>query len=375
MKRNTLAKKLTAGLLTGVMVLSMGGMSALADQTVKGGNVDDALKKYLVMDENANVPNATFSYSIAAGDAVDPANGKPGVMSGIESEQIVISDTVFEPTDPTYNEEDGFISLDEGEKYAKETATVDFSEVTFNVPGIYRYKITENDTSVAGVTKDNNTIYLDVYVVTDGKGALSIDGYVLHKTVEVAGSDGNFAGADEKTTGFENNYTTADLQLSKTVTGNQGNRSQYFQFTVDISNAAAGTVYTVNLDNATYSGNPSTLTVGEDGTIQGTFYLHDGESIAVLGMTADTECQITEVLDETEGYTTTNDKDTVNEDSDGKTTDEFAIGENGTAVTFTNDKNVTTPTGIAMTFAPYAVMVAFAGVFAVVFLRKKREDF
>ena len=375
MKKTNLAKKLTAMAMTGAMVMSM-GMTAFAENTPVAGDKNAAqFTKYLVMDENANVPNATFSYSIAAGDAVDPANGKPGVMSGIESEQIVISDTVFEPTDPTYNEEDGFISLDEGEKYAKETATVDFSEVTFNVPGIYRYKITENDTSVAGVTKDNNTIYLDVYVVTDGKGALSIDGYVLHKTVEVAGSDGNFAGADEKTTGFENNYTTADLQLSKTVTGNQGNRSQYFQFTVDISNAAAGTVYTVNLDNATYSGNPSTLTVGEDGTIQGTFYLHDGESIAVLGMTADTECQITEVLDETEGYTTTNDKDTVNEDSDGKTTDEFAIGENGTAVTFTNDKNVTTPTGIAMTFAPYALMVVFAGVFAVMFLRKKREDF
>lgn len=40
-----------------------------------------------------------------------------------------------------------------------------------------------------------------------------------------------------------------------------------------------------------------------------------------------------------------------------------------------NNKAVTTPTGIAMTFAPYALMVAFAGVFAVMFLRKKREDF
>lgn len=375
MKRTNLAKKLTAIAMTGVMVMSM-GMTAFAENTPVTGDEEAAqFAKYLVMDEEANVPNATFSYSIAAGDAVQPADGKPGVMSGIDAEKISISNTVFDPNDATFTESDGFITLEDGEKYAKETATVDFSGVTFSNPGIYRYKITENDTSVPGVTKDSNTIYLDVYVVTDAAGVLKIEGYVLHKTTEVAGSDGNFGSTDEKTTGFENNYATADLQLSKTVTGNQGNRSQYFQFTVDISNAAAGTVYTVNLDNASYSSNPSTLTVGEDGTIEGTFYLHDGESIAILGMTADTECQITEVLDATEGYTTTNDKNTEDQDSDGKTTDEFVIGETGVAVGFTNDKNVTTPTGIAMTFAPYIVMVAFAGVFAVMFLRKKREDF
>lgn len=49
--------------------------------------------------------------------------------------------------------------------------------------------------------------------------------------------------------------------------------------------------------------------------------------------------------------------------------------ETNSAAEFINEKKADTPTGIAMTFAPYAVMVAFAGVFAVMFLRKKREDF
>ncbi len=49
------------------------------------------------------------------------------------------------------------------------------------------------------------------------------------------------------------------------------------------------------------------------------------------------------------------------------------IETNSAAGTFINEKKADTPTGIAMTFAPYAVMVAFAGVFAVMFLRKKEK--
>lgn len=375
MKRTNLAKKLTAMVMTGAMVMSM-GMTAFADNiSISGSSEATSFTKYLVMDEDANVPNATFTYSIASGTAVPSADGKPAVMAGVSANEISISSTTFEPGDTTFDTGDDFITLENGKKYAKETATIDFSGVTFDEPGIYRYEITEENTTVPGVTKDSSTIYLDVYVQSDNAGVLRIDGYILHKTIEVADNDGNFTALDEKTTGFENTYATADLQLGKTVTGNQGNRSKYFEFTVSISGAAAGTVYTVNGENASNSKNPTTLTVGANGTVQETFYLHDGESISVLGMTADTTCQITEVLEATEGYTTTNDKNTVDSDNDGKTTDEFAIGENGATVQFTNHKDVTTPTGIAMTFAPYALMVAFAGVFAVMFLRKKREDF
>ena len=51
------------------------------------------------------------------------------------------------------------------------------------------------------------------------------------------------------------------------------------------------------------------------------------------------------------------------------------IKDNNVLITVTNTRNPITPTGIAMTFAPYALMVLFAGGIAVLFLRKKKEDF
>ena len=44
------------------------------------------------------------------------------------------------------------------------------------------------------------------------------------------------------------------------------------------------------------------------------------------------------------------------------------------AVTYTNTKEVTTPTGIMMDMAPYMLMVLAAAVMAVVFLRRKNTQ-
>ena len=51
----------------------------------------------------------------------------------------------------------------------------------------------------------------------------------------------NFIYDTTKDKGFTNEYATQDLTFSKTVTGNQGSREKYSQFTVKISNAVAGT--------------------------------------------------------------------------------------------------------------------------------------
>lgn len=54
-------------------------------------------------------------------------------------------------------------------------------------------------------------------------------------------------------------------------------------------------------------------------------------------------------------------------------------GDNGTidsataTAAFTNKKDATTPTGVIMTIAPYALMVVLAGAFAVVFLTRRNR--
>ena len=56
------------------------------------------------------------------------------------------------------------------------------------------------------------------------------------------------------------------------------------------------------------------------------------------------------------------------------TSTEQTMGKTDNAVVCTNLKNAVTPTGIAMTVAPYILMVAVAGIFAVLFLRRRHEE-
>lgn len=377
MRKNKI-RRLMAAALTAAMVVSMGGMSALA---ATAGNVPatgsaDALKvtKYLVMATSANVPNATFEFEINAGSGKDATTTTPKVLPGNDPEKVSISKAVFSPTDEpsrTTTDKDA-LTLNDGEMYAKKEVNVDFSNVTFEEPGIYRYEITEKEPTADGVTKIDNKLYLDVYVTTNETGQLTIDKYILHKTDEVANVSGSYTSKDEKTTGFVNKYTTNDLSLTKKVTGNQGNVYEYFEFELKIQNASEGTVYTIDNSNASYPSNPEKITVEEGGSVRTTIYLHDKESVVIQGLTANTKYEIKEIINSTEGYTTTNNKATDKED--GLTTGIEIMGNTRNDVVFTNHKQVTSPTGIALFFAPYALLVVLAGVFGVLFLRKRRDD-
>lgn len=368
MKMSKKIRTLVSTALISAMVLTMGGMSAFADNTsVTGSSTAVTIDKYLVMDKGANVPNATFSYAIEPGKLVSANGDYPEVKAGIGT--VTISDTAFAAGDTTSTESNSIVTLATDQKYAKKQATVDFSNVTFTEPGIYRYVITENDTNEAGITKDSNKLYLDVYVTSDNDGKLTIARYILHKTEEVAKKDGSYTREDEKTTGFVNTYATKDLTLEKQVTGNQGDRNKAFKFTLNISNADEGTQYTMVASPSELIREGEDTLTATDGNVTTTISLKDNQSLTILGLTADTKFEIIEDNYSAEGYTTTNTH------GDGLTTGEEIMSDADNKVVFTNDKSVTTPTGIVMTFGPYVLLIALAAVFGTLFFRRKREEF
>ena len=374
--------------------------------------------KYLVMSENANVPNAEFSYTITGSGNkkdYDVAGGKVQILDGLGTPTITwdqhgeLESTVkFKPGDATtlYKDRlaDGTVlttelvkDLEDGKKYAKHTATVDFSSIDFPEPGVYRYKIEETNTTQQAITNDGNLIrYLDVYITDDGNGKLGVEGYILHSDntdVPMNDTNGTVGGdsqKDNKSQGYTNNYETHDILISKNVTGNQASHDKYFKFTVKIENSVPGTVYDVSLaddsnpnttdgdceasptaNSATvYEGmeNVTQLISNENGVIEKDFYLQHGQKLAIRGLAKDTKYTITETEEDYKPSLTA---------SEGTTTNKSVVVDKTSidnTVAFTIHRAGVIPTGIIISMTPYIIIAALAATGFIVFRKKKDEE-
>ena len=358
-----------------------------ANTPVSGPTV--TFDKYLVMKENANVPNTAFSFQVTAGDAVTAAGEATEVYAGTEASKVTVSNTaVFAPGDSTSGtvKPNDTLTLEAGKKYADKQVTLDFSGVTYTDPGIYRYVVTESqvDTENGFTITDGDTRYLDIYIESDDHGVLSCAGTVLHRTTEIinlqgGAYDGSFRTETningKKPTGYTNEYTTYDLYLEKQVTGNQGNRNAYFEFEVEITGAIRGTVYDVVLPAvANHRENPAKLTCDENGSVKATYYLKDNQKICIQGLTARTQYKVTEILDDGKGYTVTYDNHGTK--GSGKT---FAatrmddnVAKDDNSVLFTNRKEGIIPTGIFLEAAPF-LATAVAALIGLLLLKLNRH--
>ena len=385
------------------------------------GTKTTTFDKFLVMDTQANVPNATFTYAVTAGNAkaYDVAGKKFQVLAGVDADKVTMAGVgaadaaansiVFKQGDGSDTHDttkDAYVKdLAAGKKYALKTATLDFSKVQFTEPGVYRYIITEAGTN-QGITNDADiTRVLDVYVndaSADVDGAftkkLTIAGYVLHSNENdepdvAAGADFGSTGAyvATKSQGFTNSYDTSDLTLRKQVTGNQASRDKYFEFTLNIAAAQPNTKYDVVIDDAdatsktnaatieANAGKTNVTSITTDGAGKATqkFYLQHGQQITVQGLAKDTTYAVTE---NTEDYkSTANTKDTPVVDTKADTE---AAPVDGTIVStdlttgFLNTRDGVIPTGVIMAVAPFAVVTILggAGVVTMVMKRNNKED-
>lgn len=364
MKKKRITSILGAVALTAAMTLSC--MPVMAENYAPIAGTTTTFDKYLEMDQDANVPNASFTFTVAAGMA------EGDVLAGVDAGKVTMTDQdtttdgyqlVFTPDDTATNKEG-----DNSKKIATKAVTVDFSQCSFTEPGVYRYVITESGTNQAVTNDEASTRNLDVYVI-DKEGALEIGGYFLN-----AGS--------EKSEGFTNTYDTSNLTISKTVTGNQGSRDKYFKFTVEIKNAVAGTKYDVDLTNAevnpvknagtsyTSMTNPTTITA-ESGTVTTDFYLKHGQSIVIKGLAKETTFKVTEAE---ENYTPSVEVDGVKTEN-YNTTDKKMVASTNITAAYTNDRSGTIPTGVLMTVTPFAVLTLLGGFGAAkIVMKKRRED-
>ena len=387
----TTRKMLAAGLLSLAMA-AMTVMPAMAETTAYTPVAGETMtvKKYLVMKEDANVPNYTPEFTIRPGTAAAATATAPVIYAGIDAPTITSPQFKASDTANATEQSGDSITLNAGEKYIMKEITLDFSQISFPEPGVYRYILTETAAADdSAVTNDANASRtLDVYVEDDTEqpGTLKVSSYVLHADNGTELITDNATKSD----GFTNKYGTHNLTFSKTVSGNQASRDKWFKVTLSIEGATVGTKYAVDLNQAEASTgetvntatkaeyasqtNPTEIIVGEGGNATQDFYVQDGDSITVKGLAAGTKYTLTEVQEDyTPSVEKTGDTDVeVNGTSNGVTdTTTGIMGD--TTVEFTNTKTGTIPTGVLMSVAPYVIIggIVLAGI-AALSLRKRR---
>ena len=395
MKKNTL--KTTAA--SGILALSLCSVFAQAPKVFAADNYTPAIggtttfDTYLIMEEQAHVPNVTFNYTVVPGTSrTYNLDGQTlEILAGVGTP--LISPAVFSPDDTSYLTPQGTdqITLDSGYKYARHASQIDFSGCSFDEPGVYRYVINASDENngLHGITTDPETTrIMDVYV-TDDSGALTVSGYVLHtddSDISMSDSMGSSSSPEGKDKGYRNTYDSHDLTLRNSVEGNQASRDKYFRFTLNIADAIPGTLFDVDLSLAdavvtstgatkdSYVGvsNPSSITVGSDGTASVDIYLQHGQSVKIKGLANGTSYDISETEEDYKPSNTRSEGDLPVVAASTNNTSDDSISADSEAI-FLNTRDGLIPTGIMVDVLPYAIVTLLGGAGAVITMHNRRR--
>ena len=357
MKLNKTMGRVATTLVATAMLASVAAPAYAADYDSQTGIV---FNKTIDMTKasGATVPNATYKYTIAAGTYISAQGNKPEIKAGLDGAKI--SDAVFTSS-----------TAIAGNK-ATAPITVDLSEVNFQDPGIYRYVITEDDPTITGLatSEADDTLYLDVYVVNDTSSGVTVQSYQLTDAADAPTIDGTVADyGDGKFVTDEDEYTTYTLTVTKAVDGDMADKDRDYPFTINLSSISNGTKVTVDGVQTANGAANNALSISKSLNPKNETTDH----VVITGIPGDAAYSIAETLNASEGFTVKV-GDTVLTNVDGKYTTNGAMSSGDANVTITNVKQSTTPTGIVMNVAPYALLVVVAAAGCFVFMRKRRED-
>lgn len=376
------------------------GMTAFAATLTEEDKQFTVIKNVSTDTENKTyAPNETFKFKIEAGNAANvtyEANGKEetayaeaGLMEGGNVVGLSISTKEGE-------EEAEFTSDMEYPSngvYTKQNVKIDIDESKFKNEGVYHYILSEIIPEAAdkypGIKYDESKYHIYVFV-------LDVEGQRTYKYIAYKeDGEGNRESSKAAQLSFTNSYgdegvedSTHDVTINKVLDGTQASKGEDFKFNITIESDYKGeggekfaVEYAVTSESTPVTTEYIDTTEHTEAepkeiTIKGTGY------IKIKGLTAGDKIKVNEEDYSNLGYSTTYTEKTgvsdfevtkLNDKTDDFVT--FKVSADGASIDVVNSRNAVSPTGIAMTFAPYALMVAFAGVFAVMFLRKKREDF
>lgn len=325
-------KKFLAILMAMMMLCSMMAVAA-AEQTYTDMSTATFKVKYTDEWGSQARPAQTFTYTVTAADEV-----KENEAATFPEQLPTITDVTFAVTDTV----------------AEKQATITLPEYT--AVGIYEYTIKQNQGNTAGVTYFSNDILLRVTVI-EQNGRIRVA--AVH--CEADKTDSN-----SKTDETENVYKASSLKLTKTVTGNMGDKNKYFGVTVTFT-APAGTTPAANI--AVSGGSelpegmvqPAEIRYGEATKV----YLKHGDTLTFSNIAENTTYEVVEDDYTDEGYAAAA---YTYSDAENKKIDT----EEADTVEITNMKGVNVDTGIELDDLPYIILLAVAAIGIVAMVMKKR---
>ena len=260
-------------------------------------------------------------------------------------------------------------------KVSTQDLSIDWSKVKIKEPGVYRWTVTkkvEDTDPVGNPTNNSATLYLFAYA-TDNSGTLVISGVGLTHDANLTAAKGDLSDSYP--------VQTLNLTLSKTVTGNQGSKDQYFKFTVNLNSPAGSadqtyeiTGHDVTVPQTAYNNATSNVTTvsvsGGKGSVD--LWLKHGQTVTIKNMLYGTSYTITE--SENTGYTVTSaiTGDTTDAQADGATVSDKSL-TSSTIAAFTNDKQAVVPTGVILqSSAPIMGLLMAAALLLLVYAGKRK---
>ena len=263
-----------------------------------------------------------------------------------------------------------------GAYFAEGAATTNGATATITIPlpdyekvGVYEYVLQEKipTTPTAGVTyrPTTETIKLVVTVINDATtGKLRVA--AVH--TEANPKSGSY-GVAPKSDRIENTFSAGKLEISKTVTGNLGDKEKYFEFKVTLTGEsvkAYADSYAVS--GGSYGQNPTTIALGRETTFQ----LKHGDTITIANLPYGVTYTVTET-----GTTSSEvDNKTVYKNGDYTVTmtgDSGTVNSASQTAAFTNTKEGDVDTGVSLDSLPYLLMLAVVGAGLVLMIARKRR--
>lgn len=329
-------KKLLALALTLVMVLSL-SVTAFAEENHTDMNSVTISMTYETANTGTTSPAETFAFAIEGTSITDAADD-------ITAENMPV------PTIGTVQ----YAAGDAGNAGTK-TKNVTITLPEYNSVGIYTYTVTATPGTTAGVTYWAKPIKLVVTVIEQS-------GKVRVAAIHTEDQGG------QKSDAITNTYSAGSLAVTKNVTGNMGDRNQYFKITVTLTGESGKTYaasYPVSggskLENGKDNAAASTISIGTPTD----FYLKHDETFTIANLPYGVTYTVVEENYSNDGYTTTT---TYSDETSKK------IDTNLDTVTITNNKGVAVDTGIALDSLPYVLLLAVSVVGMAAFVMKKRAE-